>query len=106
MLGFRAEREGACGGCRKAQGLWPWMLPLSKPQCTLVGLTTRPELNGARVAVVGYMAERGRYQVRSSSTEMLSVMPEKLRLDAGTAVVACGLEGAAELNGQRGEVVS
>ncbi len=95
---------------------------------TVVGVQSRPELNGAEVTTNKFLIDKGRYTVlliqsslnklnltdRSPDLDNLKLLidkgekinlkPANLVLAEGSAVVATGLTGAPELNGQRGIV--
>ena len=75
---------------------------------TLVGLGSRPELNGESAFVVGF--DKGRYRVRleggAPSGKPLGIKPANLALGPGTAVIVEGLRSQPEWNGKRGLVKS
>eukprot|EP01045_Picozoa_sp_COSAG04_P001771 COSAG04_NODE_61_length_30104_cov_10.610932_6_plen_474_part_00 len=76
---------------------------------TVVGVQSRPELNGATVTIRRFLTDQGRYTVLLPLTadgkqEKINLKPTNLVLAEGSAVVATGLTGAPELNGQRGIV--
>ena len=77
---------------------------------TLVGLASKPELNGEEVWVVGFDAAKGRYRVRhegnSRTGKPIGIKPENLILYQGSAVIVEGLDAAPEWNGKRGLVES
>ena len=70
---------------------------------TLVGIKSRPELNGKAGSVVGF--DGGRYRVRlygsALSDKPLGIKPANLALDPGTAVIVEGLCSKPEWNGKR-----
>ena len=70
----------------------------------VVGVQSRPELNGMEVSIRRFLKEKGRYTVHDSSDgEVIgNLKPANLVLAEGSAVVATGLTGAPELNGQKG----
>ena len=76
---------------------------------TVVGVQSRPELNGAEVTIRRFLIDKGRYTVQlppdaDGKQEKINLKPANLVLAEGSAVVATGLTGAPELNGQRGIV--
>jgi hypothetical protein len=77
---------------------------------TLVGLASKPELNGERVAVVGFDVGKGRYHVRHEGNartgEPIGIKQENLIFDQASAVIVEGLDAAPEWNGKRGLVES
>jgi hypothetical protein len=77
---------------------------------TLVGLASKPELNGEDACVVGFDAAKGRYRVRhegnSRTGKPIGIKPENLILYQGSAVIVEGLDAAPEWNGKRGLVES
>jgi hypothetical protein len=84
---------------------------LPSAAATVVGLQSRPELNGAEVTTKRYLVDKGRYAVQLSQgadgqQEVIHLKPTSLVLAVGAAVVAAGLTGASELNGVRGRVIS
>ena len=69
----------------------------------------RPELNGADVTTRRFLVDKGRYVVHlppgaDGRPKKINLKPANLVLAEGSAVVATGLTGAPELNGQRGIV--
>ena len=97
---------------------------LPSASATVVGVQSRPELNGAKVTIRRFLIDKGRYTVQLSIADrlvvadgdkentnqakvqpkMINLKPANLVLAEGSAVVATGLTGAPELNGQRGIV--
>jgi hypothetical protein len=77
---------------------------------TLVGLASKPELNGEDAAVVGFDAAKGRYRVRHEGNartgKPIGIKPENLSFSQGSAVIVEGLDAAPEWNGKRGLVES
>jgi hypothetical protein len=77
---------------------------------TLVGLASKPELNGKQAAVVGFDAGMGRYRVRHDGNwrtgKPIGIKPENLLFRQGAAVIVDGLDAAPEWNGKRGLVES
>ena len=76
---------------------------------TVVGVQSRPELNGAEVTIRRFLIDKGRYTVQlppdaDGKQEKINLKPANLVLAEGSAVVAAGLTGAPELNAQRGVV--
>ena len=76
---------------------------------TVVGVQSRPELNGAEVTIRRFLTDKGRYTAQLPPTadgkqEKINLKPANLVLAEGSAVVATGLTGAPELNGQKGVV--
>eukprot|EP01045_Picozoa_sp_COSAG04_P016595 COSAG04_NODE_1397_length_6930_cov_2.619236_8_plen_439_part_01 len=76
---------------------------------TVVGVQSRPELNGAEVTIRRFLIDKDRYTVQlppddAGKQEQINLKPANLVLAEGSAVVATGLTGAPELNGQRGIV--
>jgi tetratricopeptide (TPR) repeat protein len=74
----------------------------------IVGVQSRPELNGQPVSVLQFVADSGRYCVRiadDSGSKQIEVRlkPKNLVLDIGTAVIVTGLV-TPELNGRHGTV--
>eukprot|EP01046_Picozoa_sp_COSAG06_P007951 COSAG06_NODE_397_length_16244_cov_230.792320_11_plen_470_part_00 len=82
----------------------------SRAVATLVGLGSKPELNGKKAAVVGFDAAKGRYRVRHEGNartgEPIGIKPENLTFNQGSAVIVEGLDAAPEWNGKRGLVES
>ena len=81
---------------------------------TLIGLTSRPELNNRRAAVVGFDFSKGRYQVVLGHTpaygttrqKQMAIKPANLMLIPGSAVVIENLQASPEWNGTRGLIHS
>ena len=78
---------------------------------TLVGLASKPELNGKQVCVTGFDMAKGRYHVRhhganAQTGRPLGIKPSNIILKHGTAVIVEGLQAAPEWNGQRGIIGS
>jgi tetratricopeptide (TPR) repeat protein len=77
---------------------------------SLVGLASKPELNGEEAYVVGFDAAKGRYRVRHEGNartgKPIGIKPENLIFKQGSAVIVEGLDGAPEWNGKRGLVES
>ena len=80
---------------------------------TVVGLSSRPELNGSVVQIQRHLSDKGWYAVRCLAAPgadgggpdtAINLKPANLRLAAGCRVVVAGLEAAAELNGLEGVV--
>ena len=82
----------------------------------LVGLLSKPELNGSAVVVVGFDVAKGRYCVRHdrvvaglkeiSAGKPLAVKPACLVFEQGIAVIVEDLNAQPEWNGKRGLVKS
>jgi hypothetical protein len=76
----------------------------------LVGLASKPELNGKTAGVVGFDVAKGRYHVRvdgsSSTDKTIGIKPTNLILKNGSAVIVEGNNAAPEWNGKRGLVES
>ena len=75
---------------------------------TVVGVQSRPELNGTQVTIRRFLIDKGRYTVElppdgDGKQEQISLKPTSLELAEGAIVVATGLTGARELNGRRGK---
>jgi hypothetical protein len=85
---------------------------LSEPSAigTLVGLASKPELNGQEAYPVGFDAAKGRYRVRHFGTwpigKPIGIKPENLIFRQGSAVIVEGLDAAPQWNGKRGLVES
>ena len=82
---------------------------LPSATATVIDAQSRPELNGAEVTIRKYLKEKGNYIVwlppgADGEQERVNLKPANLVLAEGSAVVATGLTGAPELNGQRGIV--
>ena len=76
---------------------------------TLVGLASKPELNGEDAYVVGFDTAKGRYRVRHGNIRTdkpIGIKPENLILYQGSAEIVEGLDAAPEWNGKRGLVES
>ena len=77
---------------------------------TMVGLASKPELNGEEAYVVGFDAAKGRYRVRHGGNyrtgKPIGIKPDNLILSQGSAVIVEGLDAAPEWNGKRGLVES
>ena len=77
---------------------------------TLIGLQSKPELNGKESWVVGFDATKGRYHVRVAGSMLrdkpLAIKLANLILKQGSAVIVDGLTAAPEWNGKRGLVES
>jgi hypothetical protein len=77
---------------------------------TLVGLASKPELNGRLAFVVGFDAGKARYRVRHEGSlptdKPIGIKPENLIFRLGSAVIVERLEAAPEWNGKRGLVES
>jgi hypothetical protein len=76
---------------------------------TLVGLASKPELNGRQVGVVGFDAAKGRYHVRhvgNARGKPIGIKPENLIFREASAVIVEGLDVAPEWNGKRALVES
>eukprot|EP01046_Picozoa_sp_COSAG06_P052234 COSAG06_NODE_8724_length_2087_cov_1.937123_1_plen_222_part_00 len=77
---------------------------------TLVGLASKPELNGEKAYVVGFDTAKGRYRVRMRhdgnlrTGKPIGIKPASLILKHGSAVIVEGLDAAPEWNGKRGLV--
>ena len=76
----------------------------------LVGLGSKPELNGELARVVGFDAAKGRYRVRHEGNwrtgKPIGIKPANLIFSQGSAVIVEGLDAAPEWNGKRGLVES
>ena len=68
----------------------------------VVGLASRPDLNGSIVAMLRFDSEKGRYICRPDGGKNLALKPPNLYLNTGTAVIIQGLQQAPEYNGRRG----
>eukprot|EP01044_Picomonas_judraskeda_P001460 COSAG03_NODE_88_length_13468_cov_4.757798_7_plen_481_part_00 len=82
---------------------------LPSAAATVVGVLSRPELNGAEVTIRRFLIDKGRYAVQlppdsNGKQERINLKPANLVLVEGSAMVATGLMGAPELNGGRGIV--
>ena len=82
---------------------------LPSAAATVVGVQSRPELNGMKVTIKKFLKDKGRYTVQlppdaDGKREKINLKPANLVLAEGSAVVATGLTGAPELNGQKGIV--
>lgn len=84
-----------------------------RPKATVVGIVSRPELNGQTVRVGEFLSESSRFRVLLSvmegtkeETETLAMKPENLTFDSGVKVSVFGLTKAPELNGQEGVLKS
>ena len=82
---------------------------LPSATATVVGVQSRPELNGAEATTKKFLLDKGRYIVQlppgaDGKRERINLKPANLVLAEASAVVATGLMGAPELNGQRGIV--
>jgi hypothetical protein len=88
----------------------PQRPPGTRAIVILVGLASKPELNGEEVCVVGFDAAKGRYHVRHevnfSTGKPFGVKPENLTFTQGSAVIVEGLDTAPEWNGKRALVES
>jgi hypothetical protein len=77
---------------------------------SLVGLASKPELNGKLAYVVGFDAGKGRYRVRHGDNyrtgKPMGIKPENLIFKHTSAVIVEGLDGAPEWNGKRALVES
>jgi tetratricopeptide (TPR) repeat protein len=77
---------------------------------TLVGLASKPELNGKDAYVVGFDAGKGRYRVHHEgfcrTGKPIGIKPASLIFNQGLAVIVEGLDAAPEWNGKRGLVES
>eukprot|EP01046_Picozoa_sp_COSAG06_P002535 COSAG06_NODE_90_length_24779_cov_33.515843_23_plen_438_part_00 len=77
---------------------------------SLVGLASKPELNGKLAYVVGFDAGKGRYRVRPGGSlptdKPIGIKPENLIFKQASAVIVEGLDAAPEWNGKRGLVES
>jgi curved DNA-binding protein CbpA len=77
--------------------------------CTVVGVASRPEVNGQRGTLFGFDAAKGRYLVElDRSGVQLALKPERVHLPKGTVVAVVGLAsaGAAKYNGKCGTIVA
>ena len=76
----------------------------------LVGLASKPELNGKLAYVVGFDTAKGRYRVRHEGNawagKPIGIKPANLIFKQGVAVIVEGLDAAPEWNGKRGLVES
>ena len=76
----------------------------------LVGLASKPELNGEPAYVVGFDEGKGRYRVRHDGNlwtgKPIGIKPGNLTFRQGSAVIVEGLDAAPEWNGKRGLVES
>ena len=82
----------------------------TRAAATLVGLASKPELNGEEAYVVGFDTGKGRYRVRHEGNwrtgKPIGIKPEGLIIAQGSAVIVEGLDAAPEWNGKRGLVES
>jgi tetratricopeptide (TPR) repeat protein len=83
------QRAGQCPTGTRARG-------------TLVGLASKPELNGAEAFVVGFDVGKGNFR----TGKPIGIKPTNLIFDEGSAVIVEGLDAAPEWNGKRGLVES
>ena len=77
--------------------------------CTVVGVASRPEVNGQRGTLFGFDSAKGRYLVQlDRSGVQLSLKPERVHLPKGTVVTVVGLASAsaANYNGKCGTIVA
>ena len=93
------------------EGLKKATAPGTRALGTLVGLASKPELNGKQVCVTGFDMAKGRYHVRhhganAQTGRPLGIKPSNIILKHGTAVIVEGLQAAPEWNGQRGIIGS
>ena len=102
------ETEAPAG---EAWGWWRLAMEAELPSAAavVIGVQSRPELNGAEVTIKRFLKDKGRYTVllppdAAGKQESINLKPANLVLAEGSAVIATGLTGAPELNGQRGEV--
>ena len=83
-------------------------IPGTRAIGTLVGLASKPELNGKQAAVVGFDTGKERYHVchagMSHTSKPIGIKPANFILAPGSAVIVEGLDAAAEWNGKRGLV--
>lgn len=84
--------------------------PGTRAAGTLVGLASKPELNGKQALVIGFDTAKGRYHVCPRDVfhtgKPIGIKPANLILKQGSAVIVEGLEAAPEWNGKRGLVES
>ena len=84
--------------------------PGSRAIGTLVGLASKPELNGEYAYVVGFDAGKGRYRVYHAgslrTSKPMGIKPTNLIFTQASAAIVEGLDGAPEWNGKRGLVES
>ena len=67
----------------------------------VVGLASRPDLNGSIVAVMRFDSEKGCYICRPCGGKKIALKPPDLCLNTGTAVIIQSLQQAPEYNGRR-----
>jgi tetratricopeptide (TPR) repeat protein len=70
----------------------------------LKGLSNKPELNGTKVVVTRYRADKEKYEVINSASNKFLAKPDNLLLDDGTKVRIQGLVSASQHNGKCGIV--
>lgn len=78
--------------------------------CEIQGIESQPVLNGQHGEVMGFNDDNGRYNVKlrikmDDGRDVVGVQPGKLILNTGTRVTVCGLQGAAEHNGQMARII-
>jgi len=84
--------------------------PGTRAAATLVGLASKPELNGKLACMVGFDTAKGRYRVRHDGNmrtgKPIGIKPENLIFNQASAIIVEGLDAAPEWNGKRGLVES
>jgi hypothetical protein len=73
----------------------------------VIGVVSRPELNGRDVQVLRYFQSRERYEVLTTFDGVkttLKLKPSNLVWSAGTSVFVVGLQQQPEMNGLRGKI--
>eukprot|EP00978_Attheya_sp_CCMP212_P031452 scaffold118973_cov49-Attheya_sp.AAC.1 len=70
----------------------------------LKGLSNKPELNGTKVVVIRYRADKEKYEVINSASNKFLAKPDNLLFDEGTRVLIQGLVSASQHNGKYGVV--
>jgi len=70
----------------------------------LKGLSNKPELNGTKVVIIRYRADKEKYEVVNSKSNKFLAKPDNLLLDEGTRVLIQGLVSASQHNGKYGVV--
>ena len=68
---------------------------LQKAKVVLMGLQARPELNGKYGCVMGWVSEKGRFNVMIEGGEWVQVRPNNLQMRSGTRVTIANLRSGA-----------
>ena len=77
---------------------------LQKAKVVLMGLQARPELNGKYGCVMGWVSEKGRFNVMIEGGEWVQVRPNNLQMRSGTRVTIASYGEAPKYNGRIGKV--